>query len=266
MKIALPWMFALFPVALVACHFFFRWAERSRERRLGAFLGGAYEKKQSALAGKVWTPRRYYLALFLFFLCAAAARPFLPADEKEKEDRQRVGVDFLIAIDASKSMWARDTETSEDFRKQLKDRLISLFKKKSKDESREKSEQRKQAEKWDLSKPLSRLDASKEAVRKLLKEAQGDRIGIIAFSQEAAMRAPLTYDFAALNLVLDSIDPRNVPPGGSSLEPAVVRAQRMFEDKNLKRPMLVILSDGEEFEGNSTGASAEFRAKLNGAV
>ena len=268
MKFALPWMLALIPVAALGCHLFFRRAEHRRESRLRAFLGQAYDRQIFLTSGaRPWTPRRYFLFLCMAFLIIAGARPFLPAAKDETERRQRIGVDFLIAIDASKSMWARDTETTLDFRQQVKERLIALFKDKVGGEhSKDQKFRREEKPAFDPDQPLSRLQASKEAVRNLLKESHGDRIGLIAFTEEAALRAPLTYDFQALELVLDSIAPANVPPGGSSVEPAIVRAERVFENKNLKRSILVILSDGEEFEGNAASAAARFHQTLNGTI
>ncbi len=262
MKFALPWILALIPFVAVGCHLVFSRSDRRREHRLRLFMGEAFDRQKALTAATpLWHPRRYFLALTLFFLIIAAARPFVPAAAEQGEERQRVGVDFLIAIDASKSMWARDTETSLDLREQLEDRLRALLE----DAKRTKSGDRKKA-RFDPNLPLSRLQASQEAIRRLLKISRGDRIGLIAFTEKAALRAPLTYDFEALNLALDSVDPTNVPPGGSSLEPPIVRAERVFEDKHLKRPILVILSDGEEFGGNAAAAAARFHSSLNGII
>jgi Mg-chelatase subunit ChlD len=271
MKFAFPWYLYAIPVVLALCHGFFVYVDHRRNRRLKTFLGDAYPGYLKR-TGKppLWLPQRYFLALCLTFLLIAGARPYVVPKDKEDELRQRVGTDFMIAIDASKSMLARDTETTQAWRDEAAKRPTRNLKG-DKNVGRTRTDRRqmianRKLEELDEKDSFTRIQAAKEGVRQLIKIAQGDRIGLIAFTKEAGLRAPLTYDHTALGLVLESIGPGSVPPGGTSIESAIIRAQRIFEDKKVDRPVLIILSDGEEHEGNGSDAAATFRREQNGIV
>jgi len=271
MSFAYPWMLWWIIAALVGCHLIFYLVDFRARRRLQSFLGEAYDRYRKR-HGKpsLWVPQRYFLTLCFVFLIVAAARPYLLPDDAEDDSRARVGVDFLVALDASKSMLARDTETTEawreDFRqRETRDMGSDAFVGDNKSQRVEMRRARNLAN-YDDPDSLSRLQAAQQAIRTLLEQARGDRIGLLAFTEEASLRAPLTYDFTALSLVLESIHPGTVPPGGTSLESVIKRAQAVFEDKAIDRPILVILSDGEDHEGNAYQAAADFRRELGGVI
>ena len=271
MKFAYPWLLALVPVVVLACHGFFLLADRWRDRRMVRFLGEAYPRYRERAGRKaIWIPQRYFLALCLAFLVAAAARPYLAPATSEKELRERVGADFMIAIDASKSMLARDVETTKGWRERAAGRKTAKLEgsviKRGPGAGAKSMRQNRNLEKYHNPDSFSRLQAAKEAVRQLVNESHGDRIGLIAFTNEAALRAPLTHDFAALELVLESIGPATVPPGGTSIESAITRAQGIFKKSGIEKPILVILSDGEQQEGNALEAASKFRSELGGVI
>jgi Mg-chelatase subunit ChlD len=274
MKFAYPWMLWMVPVVVLVCHAMYVWADRRATRRLKVFLGGAYAR-HLAESGvpEVWRPQRYFTTLCLVFLVMAGARPYWPPDPDQTEERQRVGADFVIALDASKSMLARDTVTSDDWRDEINDYLAereAIAKRKDVVGLRGIALRHFRRDRTiadvDSTDAVTRLDAAKQAVRDLLKEARGDRIGLIAFTEEASLRAPMTYDYAALQLTLDAIQPATTPPGGSSIASAIVRAERVFENKAIRQPILIILSDGEDHDGDAAADAARFRGELNGVI
>ncbi|WFB36163.1 VWA domain-containing protein [Kiritimatiellota bacterium B12222] len=269
MKFAHVWILVLIPVVVGLCHLFYLFTDRRHATRLQRFLGGAYTRHVNA-TGKtpVWRPRRYFHTLCLVFLLVAVARPYLPPDPNDVEERQRVGVDMMIALDASKSMLANDALSTAAWRKQAGKRLMGKAPLVAglKGYDMKNFRANRNLTGFEVEGTMRRLTAAKESIFDLLTLSQGDRMGLIAFTEEAALRAPLTYDFEALSLVLDSVSPATVPPGGSALASAITRAISVFEGQDIDRPILVVLSDGEDHEGDAMEAAMKFRQELNGVI
>ena len=95
----------------------------------------------------------------------------------------------------------------------------------------------------------NRLERSKLAVKDLIKKLRGDRVGLIAFAGSAFLQCPLTVDYSGFMLSLDSIDVETIPKGGTSLTSAIKTALDSYEGGK-KHKILVIITDGEDHEGN----------------
>lgn len=96
----------------------------------------------------------------------------------------------------------------------------------------------------------SRLDKAKHQISKLIQKLRGDRIGLIVFSGEAYVQFPLTTDYSAANLFLNAVDVTSVPQAGTAIEPAIKLAMNSFkEDVDMKKA-IIIITDGEDHEGN----------------
>jgi len=123
---------------------------------------------------------------------------------------QSKGIDLVVAIDVSKSMFARDVFPS-------------------------------------------RLERSKAEVKELLKGLSGDRVGIIVFAGEAFIQCPLTTDYDAVRLFLNSVDRNSVPQPGTSLRKTIEKAMEMLRHtpENAKTKILAIITDGEDHEGEA---------------
>lgn len=96
----------------------------------------------------------------------------------------------------------------------------------------------------------NRLERSKLAVKDLIKKLRGDRIGLIAFAGNAFLQCPLTVDYSGFMLTLDDLDVYTIPKGGTSLSNAIRVALDGYEGGNKKYKVLVIITDGEDHEGN----------------
>ena len=57
----------------------------------------------------------------------------------------------------------------------------------------------------------NRLEKSKQALSKLIDKLEGDRIGIIVFGGEAYVQLPITTDYSAAKLFLESISTDLIP-------------------------------------------------------
>jgi Ca-activated chloride channel family protein len=96
----------------------------------------------------------------------------------------------------------------------------------------------------------NRLERSKLAVKDLIKKLRGDRIGLIAFSGNAFLQCPLTVDYSGFLLSLNELNFNSIPKGGTSISSAIKTAMDSYEGGQKKYKILVIITDGEDHEGN----------------
>jgi Ca-activated chloride channel family protein len=105
----------------------------------------------------------------------------------------------------------------------------------------------------------NRLERSKLAVRDLLKRLKGDRIGLIAFSGTAFLQCPLTVDYNGFLLALNDLNVNTIPRGGTSISSAIKVAMTSYEGGQKKYKILVIITDGEDHEGDPVRLAEEAR-------
>jgi Ca-activated chloride channel homolog len=105
----------------------------------------------------------------------------------------------------------------------------------------------------------NRLARSKLAIRDLVKKLSGDRIGLIAFSGAAYLQCPLTIDYEGFLFTLENVDTDSISRGGTSLASAIETAMKVFEGGNSKHSALIIITDGEDHEGNIEALSKRAR-------
>jgi Ca-activated chloride channel homolog len=114
----------------------------------------------------------------------------------------------------------------------------------------------------------NRLEAMRIFARRLTRELQGDRIGLVAFSGRAYVLTPMTIDGSALDLYLDALDPEIVSQGGSALSAAIAQATdlvRAREQVGGDR-VVVLVSDGEALEEVTAVRAAADRARRAGVT
>lgn len=107
----------------------------------------------------------------------------------------------------------------------------------------------------------SRLEKAKFEISKLIQKLEGDRIGLIVFSGQAFVQFPLTSDYAAANLFLNAIDFNSVPQPGTNIGAALDLALKSFRFDDGTKKAIVIITDGEDHEGNIEGALSEAESK-----
>jgi Ca-activated chloride channel homolog len=101
----------------------------------------------------------------------------------------------------------------------------------------------------------NRLEKAKFEIHNLIDRLAGDRLGLVVFAGEAYTQFPLTTDYSAANLFLDVIDVDVVPVPGTSIGSAIQRAEESFDFKEPTTKVLVIITDGEETEGDAFSAA-----------
>lgn len=95
----------------------------------------------------------------------------------------------------------------------------------------------------------NRLERAKLAILDLVKELQGDRVGLISFAGTAFVQCPLTLDYAAFAESLRAVHVGIIPKGGTALGAAIDAGIEAFEGRQGKYAALVLMTDGEDHEG-----------------
>jgi Ca-activated chloride channel family protein len=101
----------------------------------------------------------------------------------------------------------------------------------------------------------NRLERTKLAVQDLVRKLKGDRIGLIAFAGDAFLVCPLTVDYSGFLLSLNDLDTQTVARGGTNIEAAIREAEKSYAKSNQKYKVLVIITDGDNLEGDPVGAA-----------
>lgn len=96
----------------------------------------------------------------------------------------------------------------------------------------------------------SRLDRAKISATELIQSLQGDRAGLILFAGDAFVQCPLTSDYGALLMFLDSLDTGVTVRGGTSLSAPLQLATRSLSPNDDTYSVLLLMTDGENTTGN----------------
>ena len=107
----------------------------------------------------------------------------------------------------------------------------------------------------------SRLERTKLAVKDLVKKLNGDRVGLIAFAGESFLICPLTSDYNGFLLSLNDLSTDTIPRGGTNLSKAIEEAVKGYGDKGQPYKTLVLVTDGEDNEGDAAGAARRAKEK-----
>jgi len=100
-----------------------------------------------------------------------------------------------------------------------------------------------------------RLTRAKMAVEDLLAKLDGDRVGLVAFAGSSFLQCPLTLDYDAFRQSLDALDVNIIPRGGTDLAAAIHETEAALEGNGNNERILVLLTDGEDLEGNALEAA-----------
>lgn len=95
----------------------------------------------------------------------------------------------------------------------------------------------------------NRLANAKIQIHGLLQRLKGDRIGLVDFAGTAEVLCPLTLDYGAAALFIDTATPGTLPDPGTSLAAAIKTATSAFIAKEQKYKVLILFTDGEDLAG-----------------
>ena len=103
----------------------------------------------------------------------------------------------------------------------------------------------------------NRFAKAKHEIAGFIERLQGDRVGLIAFSGLAFVQCPLTLDYGAARLFLNDLDIGAVPQPGTAISVAIETARKSFVDTERNHKALIIITDGEDHEGDPLEAARE---------
>lgn len=113
----------------------------------------------------------------------------------------------------------------------------------------------------------NRLERAKLAVRDVLDVVEGDRVGVVAFAGTAAIKCPLTTDYAFARLSLDDLSPDSILRGGTAIGSAIRTATGLLApddhpaaDRGRTRDIF-LFTDGEDHETDPVSAARDAAAK-----
>ncbi len=107
----------------------------------------------------------------------------------------------------------------------------------------------------------NRLHAAKSAILRLLDRPSGDRVGLIAFAGEAFLMTPITQDHQAVVRSLEALTTTATSKPGSDIAAALKLAVQSFDPKQQSGKAIVLISDGEELQGDAIVAAREVATK-----
>lgn len=107
----------------------------------------------------------------------------------------------------------------------------------------------------------SRLDRAKLFISTLLKKMQNDKIAMGVFAGEAYPQLPITSDYSSVQLFVDALSTDMVSLQGTNVEAAVKLAEKSFTDSEDVGKAIILITDGENHEGNAEEAAREAAKK-----
>jgi len=102
----------------------------------------------------------------------------------------------------------------------------------------------------------SRLDKSKRIISNLVDRFQDDKVGLIVFAGDAFVQLPITSDFISAKVFLNAISPGLISRQGTDIKTAIELATRSFTPNEGVGKAIIIITDGEDFEGGAVEAAA----------
>jgi Ca-activated chloride channel family protein len=197
-------------------------AWRLRQRARQRFFG--QQTGAQMIVGRAAGLRATRAVLLLMGLALGVVALARPEYGSRTRLLRKRGVDVVVALDFSKSMLAQDVRPS-------------------------------------------RIERAKAELTRFISELGGDRIGIVAFAGDT-MEFPMTIDYSAATLFFRELTPNDMPVGGTAIGRALTAAKRLLErgdeehtaPENKRAKVVVLLTDGEDHEGDPVKAAEELKA------
>ncbi|GAB5564821.1 MAG: VWA domain-containing protein [Winogradskyella sp.] len=103
----------------------------------------------------------------------------------------------------------------------------------------------------------NRLDKSKQLVTQIINNLASDRVGIIAYAGKAFPQLPITTDYASAKMFLQNKNTDMLSSQGTAIHEAIQLAKTYYDDEEQKNRILIIISDGEDHEGDAIEIAEE---------
>jgi len=101
----------------------------------------------------------------------------------------------------------------------------------------------------------NRLENAKRAISQLIDNLHNDRIGIVVFAGEAYVQLPMTTDYSAAKLFLNTINTGIVPVQGTAIGAAIDMGMKSFDFNDGTSKAMILMTDGENHEDDAVRAA-----------
>ncbi|MFT6995599.1 MAG: Ca-activated chloride channel family protein [Maribacter sp.] len=103
----------------------------------------------------------------------------------------------------------------------------------------------------------NRIEKAKRLVSEIINQLASDRIGIIAYAGKAFPQLPITTDYGAAKMFLQSMNTDMLSSQGTAINEAIELATTFYDDDEQTNRVLFIISDGEDHSEGTTLNSVE---------
>ncbi|MEO9532746.1 MAG: VWA domain-containing protein [Crocinitomicaceae bacterium] len=100
----------------------------------------------------------------------------------------------------------------------------------------------------DLDPTRDRLTVAKMSIDRMLHSLHGDKVGIVVFAGDAHLQVPVTGDYRAVRMYMQSIRPEMMTNQGTDIGHAIDKCIQSFDMENGVNKTIIIMSDGENHE------------------
>lgn len=103
----------------------------------------------------------------------------------------------------------------------------------------------------------SRLERAKIDLKRLFNSLVGNELGLILFAGEAFVQFPMTTDLASAEIFLASANSDSITRQGTNIGSALQLAMNTLAESATGDPIIVVMTDGENFEGDPVAVAGE---------
>lgn len=108
----------------------------------------------------------------------------------------------------------------------------------------------------------NRMERSRQFAQKLVKAVRGDRVGLILFAGHPYLQMPLTTDYAAAQLFVQTASPKLDITQGTAIESAIDMVVELGEkEEQKKQRALIVITDGENHELDAIQTAKNAKSK-----
>ena len=111
----------------------------------------------------------------------------------------------------------------------------------------------------------NRLEKSKRLVSAIINQLVSDRVGIIAYAAQAIPQLPITTDYGAAKMFLQSLNTDMLSSQGTAVDSALDLSRTYFNDQDQTNRVVFLISDGEDHSDEAEKAAIranEFGVKI----
>ena len=109
---------------------------------------------------------------------------------------------------------------------------------------------------WSADVTPNRIERARLGLLDFIHHRRGGRVGLVAFSGEAFLQCPLTFDYGAFQEALLAVDDQTIAVPGTDIARALDEAVHAME-KDRRRKVIVLLTDGEDLERGGVDKAVE---------